>query len=212
MRLSTLTNDLGKHKRQLFNFITMASLIKLQCMFLISFWLTHLANRTLTANIRKRRGSKVVIQSPLYMDKNTKPLLFDELRSQGVPVKDNHIYMDSMAFGMGQCCLQCTFQCVNVEEARNFYDQLAVLCPIMVSQQRSRRSTRNYFDMAYIGQQRYLIDGTRAYLRIILIIIILFSWHLLLRIPFCVVIWLIQTLDGTLFRNQSMIELKKRWV
>jgi glutamate--cysteine ligase catalytic subunit len=88
---------------------------------------------TLTANIRKRRGSKVVIQSPLYMDKNTKPLLFDELRSQGVPVKDNHIYMDSMAFGMGQCCLQCTFQCVNVEEARNFYDQLAVLCPIMLA-------------------------------------------------------------------------------
>lgn len=59
--------------------------------------------------------------------------------------------MDSMAFGMGMCCLQTTFQCedisvsravsngfsiaVNVypQEARKFYDQLAVMSPIMLA-------------------------------------------------------------------------------
>ena len=41
--------------------------------------------------------------------------------------------MDSMAFGMGMCCLQMTFQCCNIEEARMFYDQLAVLAPIMLA-------------------------------------------------------------------------------
>ncbi len=43
------------------------------------------------------------------------------------------IYMDSMAFGMGMCCLQTTFQCQDINEARKFYDQLAVVCPIMVN-------------------------------------------------------------------------------
>eukprot|EP01095_Lingulamoeba_sp_RSL-Kostka_P014851 TRINITY_DN6631_c0_g1_i1.p1 TRINITY_DN6631_c0_g1~~TRINITY_DN6631_c0_g1_i1.p1 ORF type:complete len:389 (+),score=127.28 TRINITY_DN6631_c0_g1_i1:3-1169(+) len=38
-----------------------------------------------------------------------------------------------MAFGMGCCCLQTTFQCCNINEARLFYDHLAVLCPIMLS-------------------------------------------------------------------------------
>jgi hypothetical protein len=42
------------------------------------------------------------------------------------------VYMDSMAFGMGMCCLQVTFQCCNIAEARHFYDQLAVMAPIMV--------------------------------------------------------------------------------
>jgi hypothetical protein len=40
--------------------------------------------------------------------------------------------MDAMAFGMGSCCLQCTLQCCNINEARYFYDQFAVLAPIMV--------------------------------------------------------------------------------
>lgn len=40
--------------------------------------------------------------------------------------------MDAMAFGMGNCCLQCTLQCCNINEARHFYDQFAVLAPIMV--------------------------------------------------------------------------------
>jgi glutamate--cysteine ligase catalytic subunit len=43
------------------------------------------------------------------------------------------IHMDAMAFGMGCCCLQITFQAQDVEESRFIYDQLAVLAPIMMA-------------------------------------------------------------------------------
>jgi len=43
------------------------------------------------------------------------------------------IHMDAMAFGMGCCCLQITFQAKDVEESRFIYDQLAVLAPIMMA-------------------------------------------------------------------------------
>ena len=33
----------------------------------------------------------------------------------------NHIYMDSMGFGMGCCCLQVTFQACSIHEARAIY-------------------------------------------------------------------------------------------
>eukprot|EP01098_Paradermamoeba_levis_P005970 TRINITY_DN2493_c0_g1_i2.p1 TRINITY_DN2493_c0_g1~~TRINITY_DN2493_c0_g1_i2.p1 ORF type:complete len:394 (+),score=100.58 TRINITY_DN2493_c0_g1_i2:103-1182(+) len=84
---------------------------------------SHNRFRTLTANIRKRRGSKVCIKMPLFQDKNTQP------EKDG----SNTIHMDSMAFGMGCCCLQCTYQCCNINEARHFYDQFAVLAPIMLA-------------------------------------------------------------------------------
>jgi hypothetical protein len=44
----------------------------------------------------------------------------------------DHIYMDAMGFGMGCCCLQLTFQCCNIEDARRTYDALLPLGPIMV--------------------------------------------------------------------------------
>ena len=43
------------------------------------------------------------------------------------------IHMDAMAFGMGCCCLQITFQAKDVEESRFMYDQLAVVAPIMMA-------------------------------------------------------------------------------
>jgi hypothetical protein len=43
------------------------------------------------------------------------------------------IHMDAMAFGMGCCCLQITFQAQDVEESRYMYDQLAVMAPIMMA-------------------------------------------------------------------------------
>jgi glutamate--cysteine ligase catalytic subunit len=45
----------------------------------------------------------------------------------------DHIYMDAMGFGMGQCCLQLTFQACNIKEARTLYDQLTPMCPIMLA-------------------------------------------------------------------------------
>lgn len=43
------------------------------------------------------------------------------------------VHMDAMAFGMGCCCLQITFQAKDVEESRFIYDQLAVMAPIMMA-------------------------------------------------------------------------------
>jgi len=43
------------------------------------------------------------------------------------------IHMDAMAFGMGCCCLQVTFQAQDIGESRFIYDQLAVMAPIMMA-------------------------------------------------------------------------------
>jgi len=73
---------------------------------------------TLTANIRERRGSKVDIRLPVYKD---------------VKTTEKEVHMDCMAYGMGCCCLQVTFQACDVDEARYLYDQLATLAPIMLA-------------------------------------------------------------------------------
>jgi len=75
---------------------------------------------TLTRNIRSRRGATVDIRAPRFLDANTPPDAGD-------------IAADAMAFGMGCCCLQVTFQCRDVEESRHVYDQLAVLAPVMMA-------------------------------------------------------------------------------
>jgi NADH:ubiquinone oxidoreductase subunit 4 (subunit M) len=43
-----------------------------------------------------------------------------------------YIHMDAMAFGMGACCLQTTYQARDIAESRALYDQLAVLAPLLV--------------------------------------------------------------------------------
>ena len=45
----------------------------------------------------------------------------------------HEVYMDAMAFGMGCCCLQVTFQACDVGESRHLYDQLAVLSPVLLA-------------------------------------------------------------------------------
>lgn len=105
----------------------------------------HIRFPTLAANIRSRRGRKVEINVPIFNDENT-PVPFkdptvdydmhnwpedDDVRNGAA--KDNHIYMDAMAFGMGSCCLQITFQAKNITEGRRLYDQLSPLGPIMLA-------------------------------------------------------------------------------
>jgi glutamate--cysteine ligase catalytic subunit len=41
--------------------------------------------------------------------------------------------MDAMAFGMGSCCLQCTFSTKDYDHARYVYDQFNVISPIMLA-------------------------------------------------------------------------------
>ncbi|KAF7998291.1 hypothetical protein HCN44_009689 [Aphidius gifuensis] len=99
----------------------------------------HPRFKTLTQNIRYRRGEKVAINLPIYRDENVaKPFKENLLKlgddgSSEKAAKDNHVYMDAMGFGMGCCCLQLTFQACNIQEARTLYDQLTPLCPIMLA-------------------------------------------------------------------------------
>lgn len=105
----------------------------------------HIRFPTLAANIRSRRGRKVEVNVPVFRDEKT-PWPFtdptvhynlhkwpedDDVRNGAA--KENHIYMDAMAFGMGSCCLQITFQAKNIDEGRQMYDQLSPLGPILLA-------------------------------------------------------------------------------
>ncbi|CAH2068772.1 unnamed protein product, partial [Iphiclides podalirius] len=93
----------------------------------------HPRFKTLTSNIRERRGEKVAINIPIFKDINTKiPVDNSHVLEPGVAQPDC-VYMDAMGFGMGCCCLQLTFQACCITEARTLYDQLAPLCPIMLA-------------------------------------------------------------------------------
>lgn len=98
---------------------------------------SHARFPTLTQNIRKRRGSKVSINVPIFRDIQTQNPFIEMYKSEKLidlekNAKENHVYMDAMGFGMGCSCLQVTFQACSVEEARRLYDQLAVIAPLMV--------------------------------------------------------------------------------
>ncbi|EEQ33792.1 glutamate-cysteine ligase [Microsporum canis CBS 113480] len=105
----------------------------------------HIRFPTLAANIRSRRGRKVELNVPVFRDTNT-PWPFkdptvnydlhnwpedDDVRNGAA--KEGHVYMDAMAFGMGSCCLQITFQSKNITEGRKLYDQLSPLGPILLA-------------------------------------------------------------------------------
>uniref|UniRef100_A0A8D3CKB1 Glutamate--cysteine ligase n=1 Tax=Scophthalmus maximus TaxID=52904 RepID=A0A8D3CKB1_SCOMX len=94
---------------------------------------------TLTRNIRHRRGEKVVINVPIFKDKCTPSPFVEEFPEDDGEAEraalPDHIYMDAMGFGMGNCCLQsrsCDDAC-SIDEARYLYDQLATFCPIVMA-------------------------------------------------------------------------------
>lgn len=66
-------------------------------------------------------------QPPAAEDVETQPV-----EEQGENIRAA-IHMDAMAFGMGCCCLQITFQAKDMDESRFMYDQLAVMAPIMMA-------------------------------------------------------------------------------
>ncbi|KAI0205835.1 glutamate-cysteine ligase [Astrocystis sublimbata] len=105
----------------------------------------HIRFPTLAANIRWRRGRKVQVNVPVFHDVKTPnpwkdPTVNyelhnwpedDDVRNGAAP--DDFIHMDAMAFGMGSCCLQITFQAKNIKEGRKMYDQLSPLGPILLA-------------------------------------------------------------------------------
>lgn len=99
----------------------------------------HPRFRTLTRNIRQRRGEKVDINLTVFKDENTK------LPVEGSPPgRPDAVHLDAMGFGMGCCCLQLTFQACNITEARTLYDQLTPLCPIMLALSAASPAYRGY--------------------------------------------------------------------
>ncbi|KAH9383747.1 hypothetical protein HPB48_025513 [Haemaphysalis longicornis] len=110
----------------------------------------HPRFRTLSRNIRMRRGKRVVINAPIFRDANTAEPFVEDLTSLGADQEaelaalPNHVYMDAMGFGMGNCCLQLTLQASNMLEAMRLYDQLANLCPIMMALGASSPIFRGY--------------------------------------------------------------------
>ncbi|KAF2432382.1 GCS-domain-containing protein [Tothia fuscella] len=105
----------------------------------------HIRFPTLAANIRSRRGRKVEVNVPIFHDEKTAkpwkdPTVNYDLHNwpedddvRNGAAKDDFIHMDAMAFGMGSCCLQITFQAKNIDEGRKMYDQLSPLGPIMLA-------------------------------------------------------------------------------
>ncbi|KAM9738863.1 glutamate--cysteine ligase catalytic subunit isoform 2-T2 [Dama dama] len=124
---------------------------------------------TLTRNIRHRRGEKVVINVPIFKDKNTPaPFIetFPEDEEAAKAAKPDHIYMDAMGFGMGNCCLQVTFQACSISEARYLYDQLATICPIVPLKNNHYRISKSRYDsidsyLSECGEKYNDIDLTK---------------------------------------------------
>ncbi|KAH9166432.1 glutamate-cysteine ligase catalytic subunit [Lactarius sanguifluus] len=105
----------------------------------------HARFPTLTANIRRRRRSKVAINLPIFVDDRTPRPFIDptipwhrnvypeDAEAKNGAALIDHIYMDAMGFGMGCCCLQVTFQCCNIDQSRRMYDGLIPIGPIMLA-------------------------------------------------------------------------------
>ncbi|KAF8222928.1 glutamate-cysteine ligase catalytic subunit [Tricholoma matsutake] len=105
----------------------------------------HARFPTLTANIRSRRGSKVAINLPLFIDSETprpfidpsipwdRSLYPEDPQAKNGAALPDHIYLDAMGFGMGCCCLQLTFQACDVADARRMYDGLIPVGPILLA-------------------------------------------------------------------------------
>ncbi|KAG2039997.1 glutamate-cysteine ligase-domain-containing protein [Suillus americanus] len=114
----------------------------------------HARYSILRDNVLSRRGSKVAINLPIFIDERTAQPFIDptipwqrypedpEVKNGGALI--DHIYMDATGFGMGCCCLQLTFQSYNVNDARRMYDALVPVGPIMLALTAASPAWRGY--------------------------------------------------------------------
>ena len=103
---------------------------------LIFLLLDHSPQRSLSHSVPSPLLPFPLPLAPVFRDVRTpspftEPSLADDPCAKKNALPD-HIYMDCMGFGMGCSCLQVTFQGCDVEEACHLYDQLSIVCPIMV--------------------------------------------------------------------------------
>ena len=81
----------------------------------------------LSRNIRYRRGKKVNIQIPIFKDTHTS---YESTTDEPYP---GYVYMDAMAFGMGNCCTQVTLGACCLNSATYLYDQFLPITPILLA-------------------------------------------------------------------------------
>lgn len=84
--------------------------------FLDSTIMAHPRFKSLTLNVKTRRGSKPEIHVPIYQDIKTQ-------------VKE--LVKDHRGYGMGCLALQVTFSCKSMDDYRFLYDQMHVLSPFV---------------------------------------------------------------------------------
>jgi hypothetical protein len=72
----------------------------------------------------------VIPSSVRVVEKEESAVVAIPTETKSVETKRAAVHMDAMAFGMGCCCLQITFQAMDVDESRFIYDQFAVMAPM----------------------------------------------------------------------------------
>lgn len=103
----------------------------------------HPRYKAFTANYRERKGCKVGALIPREGIKAEQRLSPGDLEAmpfrlaeQGNTSRDpvpGYIYLDSQAFGAGQCCMQATFLAPNLAAAQFLTDQFLVLAPLFLA-------------------------------------------------------------------------------
>jgi glutamate--cysteine ligase catalytic subunit len=92
--------------------------------------------RAMPKSIVDRQGHKSIINVPVFKDKKTAIkedfTMLNDNGEAAKAAKSDHIYMDCIGFSIG-CSLHVTMQAPNMDKARMLYDQLTILCPILVS-------------------------------------------------------------------------------
>jgi len=86
--------------------------------------------RSIPTDPSKLTDLKLALETAVSSLSNDEAEFIDEAKAFNVRPS---IHMDAMAFGMGCCCLQVTFQATDMDESRFLYDQLAVMAPIMMA-------------------------------------------------------------------------------
>jgi hypothetical protein len=75
-------------------------------------------------------GTVTVVESVVNGEVASAETLNAEADTTGKERLRAAVHMDAMAFGMGCCCLQITFQAKDVDESRFLFDQLNVMAPM----------------------------------------------------------------------------------
>lgn len=94
----------------------------------------------MTQNLLARRQRRVESYIPVFRDEQTETPFHDNSVSFEYPAehppgngKEGHVHLDGIGLGVGNCCIQVTFQAPNEIEARWLHDQMIALGPVMLA-------------------------------------------------------------------------------